>query len=64
MNDICKLNDTELEAVSGGMTCQAAKVVADIHHLTADALRGLGRPVQAAYYDGMAMGGLSGACGY
>jgi hypothetical protein len=64
MNDMRELNDAELEAVSGGMTCQTAKIVADIHRLTSEALYGLGNPIGGAYYGGLASGVTSGGCGY
>ena len=35
--------DAELEAVSGGMTCEAALVVAEIHAMTVQALGALGK---------------------
>jgi hypothetical protein len=62
MNDICKLNDTELEAVAGGMTCATAYKVAKIHEVTAKALAGLGDKEGAAYFNGMAEGAKTGAC--
>ncbi|MDO9459401.1 MAG: hypothetical protein Q7N95_04705 [Alphaproteobacteria bacterium] len=64
MNDIHEMNDAELQTVAGGMTCEAAHVVASIHRMTAQALTALGQPAQAAYYGGMAIGTVSGACGY
>lgn len=64
MNDIRKLNDAELEAVSGGMTCETAHMVADIYKLTSTALYGLGQPIMGAYYGGLASGVIAGGCGY
>ena len=62
MNDIRELNDAELEAVSGGMTCETAKVVFAIHMLTATALEGLGRTSDANFFYGKAAGTIEGGC--
>jgi bacteriocin-like protein len=60
--EIRELNDAELETVSGGMDCNTAKVVADIHRLTATALEGLGRGCYAAFFGGKAAGIEQGGC--
>jgi hypothetical protein len=62
MSDICKLNDTELETVSGGMTCETACAVANIHQMTAIALGVLGKSDGAQYFGGLAAGVFAGGC--
>ena len=63
MNDIRELNDAELEAVSGGMTCETATVVATIHKMTAIAAGALGLKEKANNFYGYASGVVEGACG-
>ena len=62
MNDMRELNDAELEAVSGGMTCETAVVVANIHQMTAIALGVLGDGAGANYFGGLADGVMMGGC--
>ena len=61
MNDIRELNDAELEAVSGGMTCQEAKVVASVHKMTSFALSLMGDDKGSNYFIGVADGLQTGA---
>jgi hypothetical protein len=44
-NDVSSLNDAELEAVCGGMTCDTARIVAGIHATTAEVLGRVGQGV-------------------
>lgn len=62
MKDMRELNDAELEAVSGGMTCEAACVVSNIHKMTAIALGVLGDNDGAQRYGGLADGVFIGGC--
>ena len=62
MNNLRDLNDAELEAVSGGMDCSAAIVVARIYQSTGNVFKGLGDYVGAAEYYNMARGILVGGC--
>jgi hypothetical protein len=62
MNDIRELNDAELEAISGGMTCQAAKAAYGVHMITGDILQGMGRYTEASYFYGVAQGVIDGGC--
>ena len=62
MNNMRELNDAELEAVSGGMTCETAAVVANIHKMTAIALVVLGNGEGANYFGGLADGVMIGGC--
>jgi hypothetical protein len=60
--EIRELNDAELEAVSGGMTCQTARMVALIHLTTATALYGLGQTAAGDIFLGKAGGVVDGGC--
>jgi hypothetical protein len=56
-----KLNDAELEVVSGGMTCDTALIVSNIYLTAATALLGLDNPAGASYFAGKAGGVREGA---
>ena len=62
MNDICKLNDAELETVSGGMICEAAHGVAKILAVTSVVVSALGQRALGSYLYGMSVGIMDGAC--
>ncbi|CAN7398310.1 hypothetical protein LJR220_003553 [Bradyrhizobium sp. LjRoot220] len=61
-HEVRELNDAELEAVSGGMTCETACVVSNIHQMTAIALGVLGNNDGAQYFSGLATGVFNGGC--
>ena len=61
-NDVSSLNDAELEAVCGGMTCDTARIVAGIHATTAEVLGRVGQVGLALYFLGLAGGVTNGAC--
>ena len=61
MNDIRELNDAELEAVSGGMKCEHARVIASVHKMTNLALLILGDEKGANYFIGASDGVQTGA---
>lgn len=63
MTDIRALNDSELEAVSGGMDCKTAAAVAKIYDLLAAVLGALGNTGAANIYTGMSIGVVQGGCG-
>jgi hypothetical protein len=56
-----EVNDAELEAVAGGMTCDAAVVLSRIYGAAANVLMGLGHPAMAAALAGQGIGVLQGA---
>ena len=62
MNDICKLNDTELETVSGGMICETAHGVAKILAVTSVVVSALGQRELGSYLYGMAVGTMDVTC--
>jgi hypothetical protein len=62
MNDIRELNDAELEAVSGGMSCNAALAVAKVYGTFGDTLSILGDSLGAANMWGKGSGIASGGC--
>lgn len=57
-----ELNDAELEAVAGGLDCNAAVAIGWIYTITAMALNALGDKVGAAQFLGKSQGILQGAC--
>jgi hypothetical protein len=61
MNDIRELNDAELEAVSGGMKCEDARVIASVYKMTSLALSLLGDEKGANYFIGASDGIQTGA---
>lgn len=62
MTGIRELNDAELDTASGAMTCETARVVAQIHMLTATALEGLGKARGGAFHAGAADGMIQASC--
>jgi hypothetical protein len=57
-----ELNDAELDAIAGGVTCDAARTVSSVHNLTALALDLLGDKAGSNYFYGKAQGLVEG-CG-
>jgi hypothetical protein len=57
-----ELNDTNLEAVAGGMDCRTAIAISKIYISVGDILNSLGNSAGAAGFYGQANGVLQGAC--
>ena len=60
--EIRQLNDTDLEAVAGGMDCRTAVAVSKIYISVGDILNSLGDSTGATNFYGQANGVLQGGC--
>ena len=60
--EIRELNDAELEAVSGGMSCNTALAVSKVYHTFADTLGILGDKAGSDYMHGKGQGVAIGGC--
>jgi bacteriocin-like protein len=63
MNELRELTIDELEEVSGGMSCSAAKSVALVYESLGDTLAILGNRDGAMYMYGKGAGVTAGGCG-
>ena len=61
-NGIRKLNDTDIEGIAGGMSCETALAVAKIYYSAGDILHSLGDEAGAHQLYGKGSGGMEGAC--
>jgi hypothetical protein len=61
-NEVCELTLDELNEVSGGMDCKTGLAVSKFYGAMADCMKSVGNGGLQAYYLGMAMGALQGAC--
>jgi hypothetical protein len=62
MNDIRELNDAELEAVTGGMSCNTALAMAKVYRSFGDTLGILGDYHGELAFNAMGLGVASGGC--
>ena len=62
-NEVCELNEAELDGVAGGMSCSTAIVIAKFYRSVSTIFYTMGDMGEASYYAGKSGGVVSGGCG-